>query len=65
VPVQQARILAAALKKAGVDVVLHIDPQAGHGVGNPQTIKLAEEFFDKHLEGKASCTKPASAPAAN
>ena len=53
VPVQQARILAAALKKAGVETTLHIDPGAGHGVGKPDTIKLAEEFFETHLGGKS------------
>ena len=52
VPVRQARILDAALKKASVEAVLHIDPEAGHGVMNAITIKLAEEFFDKHLKGK-------------
>jgi len=65
VPVQQAHIQAVALKKAGVEAVLHIDPEAGHGVMNAKTIKLAEEFFDKQLKGKASCTKPGSAPAPN
>jgi acetyl esterase/lipase len=62
VPVQQARILAAALEKAGVETVLHIDPEAGHGVGKPQTIKLAEEFFDQHLKGGSRLT---SSPAAS
>ncbi|HSW45036.1 MAG TPA: alpha/beta hydrolase [Phycisphaerae bacterium] len=62
VPVQQARILAAALKKAGVETVLHIDPNAGHGVGNPQTIGMAEEFLVKHLKGKSNEPATKSAP---
>ena len=61
VPVQQAHIQAVALKKAGVEAVLHIDPEAGHGVMNAKTIKLAEEFFDKHLKG--GTRSPSSAAA--
>ena len=50
VPVKQARILADALEKAGVEVTLQVLPDAGHGVLNSETAKLAAEFFDKHLK---------------
>ncbi len=54
VPVRQSRILAEALKKAGVDVTLRIIPGAGHGVNSLETQEAAAEFFRKHLNaGKA------------
>ena len=60
VPVAQARILAAAFKKTGVETVLHIDPRSGHGVGKPETRQMAEDFFGKHFGVQASvASKPA------
>jgi acetyl esterase/lipase len=58
VPVGQARILAAALKKAGVAVTLHIDPKAGHGIGTAETRRMAEDFFRKEFKVKAVASLP-------
>lgn len=60
---KHSELLTAALKKAGVDVTLHIVPKAGHGVGSPETNKLAAEFFDRHLKGatgESASTHPPS-----
>lgn len=59
VPVNQARILADALKKTGVETTLHIDPKADHGVGKPEIRKRAEEFFHKHLKAGRARSAPA------
>jgi len=59
---KHAELLAAALKKAGVEVTLKILPDAGHGVGRPETHKLAVEFFDRHLKPSihgGAATRPA------
>ncbi len=59
---KHAELLAAALKKAGVEVTLRILPDAGHGVGRPETYKLAAEFFDRHLKqptARSTATHPA------
>ncbi len=58
VPVSQARILAAALKKTNVDVTLHIDPEADHGVGRTRAREMAEDFFSKQFKVKASTSMP-------
>ncbi len=53
VPCGQSEELAAALKKAGVEVTLKKLEGAGHGgreFNNPENRKLIEEFFDKHLK---------------
>lgn len=57
VPVRQSRVLAEALKKAGVDVTLRIVPGAGHGVGSLDNQRLAKEFFDRHLKGESGPAK--------
>ena len=52
VPPGQSEELAAALKKAGVEVTLQIVPGNGHGgpgFGSPKNRKLIEDFFAKHL----------------
>lgn len=59
VPVQQARILAADLKKAGVEASLFIDPKLGHAVGTSEMREKAERFFEQHLKNRAT-TKPAA-----
>ncbi len=61
VPVQQARILKAALDKAGVEAILLIDPAAGHGIGTPDILKKTMQFLESHLNGKRTpaATKPA------
>jgi acetyl esterase/lipase len=56
VPYSQSELLAAALKKAGVEVTLTKVEGAGHGgaqFNTPDNRKLIEEFFDKHLKAKA------------
>ena len=62
VPVKHGQLMAEALQKAGVEVTLRIVPGAGHGVSSPETIKMATEFFDRHLKGKQA-TKPAGGSA--
>ena len=52
VPLQQSEVLAEALKKAGVDVKLQIIEGNGHGgpgFNSPESRKLIEDFFAKHL----------------
>jgi len=52
VPLAQSQELAKALKKAGVEVDLHVVKGSGHGGPaflSPENRKLMEEFFAKHL----------------
>ena len=52
VPVQQSKVLAEALQKAGVEVRLVIVKGNGHGgpgFNSPENRKLIEDFFAKHL----------------
>jgi acetyl esterase/lipase len=54
VPFAQSQELAAALKDAGVSVMLQKFPGAGHGgavFGKPQVRELIEKFFAKNLKG--------------
>ena len=51
-PLRQSEVLAAALKKAGVEVTLQVVKDNGHGgpgFNSPESRKLIEEFFAKHL----------------
>jgi acetyl esterase/lipase len=57
VPVSQSQSLYDALKKAGVEVTLHVVEGAGHGFDGPEIRKMVEEFFDKHLKKGADDTK--------
>jgi acetyl esterase/lipase len=50
VPLNQAEILAEALKKAGVPVTLHVAKGQGHGLGGPEVERVVREFFDKTLK---------------
>ncbi len=53
VPFGQSEELAEALRKAGVEVTLKKIEGAGHGgreFNAPETRKLIEEFFDRHLK---------------
>jgi acetyl esterase/lipase len=55
VPLQQSELLAKALRKAGVEVTLQIVKDNGHGgpgFNSPESRKLIEEFFAKHLGKK-------------
>jgi len=52
VPLNQSEVLAEALKKAGVEVMLVVVKGNGHGgpgFNCPQNRKLIEDFFAKHL----------------
>ena len=55
VPYAQSVELEAALKTAGVDVLLQPIPGAGHGNSphftSPAAQKLYRAFWDKHLKG--------------
>ena len=55
VPLKQSEDLAAALKNAGVEAKLQVIKDNGHGgpgFNTPESKKLIEDFFDKHLKGK-------------
>ena len=52
VPLRQSELLAEALKKAGVEVTLQVVKGNGHGgpgFNSPESRKLIEDFFAKHL----------------
>jgi acetyl esterase/lipase len=52
VPLRQSELLAEALKKAGVEVTLQVVKGSGHGgpgFTTPESRKLIEDFFAKHL----------------
>jgi acetyl esterase/lipase len=52
VPMAQSERFAEALKKAGVEVTLHVVKGGGHGDAkfqSPENMKLVEDFFAKHL----------------
>lgn len=50
VPLNQAEILAAALKKAGAPHTLYIVKGQGHGLGGPEVHNTVREFFDRVLK---------------
>ena len=54
VPCHQSELLAAALRKAGVDVTLIKMTGAGHGFGSAELDRRVGLFLDKHLHGKAA-----------
>jgi acetyl esterase/lipase len=54
VPLAQARLLYAALTKAGVPATLLIRPWTGHGIGDPTVTWTQNEFFDKYLKGRTA-----------
>jgi acetyl esterase/lipase len=52
VPLAQSEVLAKALKKAGVEVKLQVvegDGHGGPGFNSPESRKLIEQFFARHL----------------
>lgn len=49
VPVKQSVVFADKLKRAGVDVTLHVAKGASHGVMNAGTIPMASAFLDEYL----------------
>ena len=51
VPLKQAELLQAALKKAGASATLLKIRGGGHGIGGPQVSKRVRAFLDKHLRG--------------
>jgi acetyl esterase/lipase len=53
VPPSQSDLLNEALKKAGVETSYEVVKGAGHGgekFNTPESLKLVEDFFDKHLK---------------
>lgn len=50
VPVEESRVLADALKKAGVEATLLVVPGAGHGFITSAEAEKMLEFFDRHLK---------------
>jgi acetyl esterase/lipase len=52
VPVKQAELFEAALKKAGVDVTYVKMEGGGHGIGGPEITRRVGQFFARHLLGK-------------
>jgi acetyl esterase/lipase len=51
VPIQQAELLQAALKKAGASATFLKIQGGGHGIGGPEVTKRVRAFLDKHLRG--------------
>lgn len=49
VPLEHSRLLADALKKAGVPVTLLVAEGQGHGLGGPEVMRAVTEFFEKTL----------------
>jgi acetyl esterase/lipase len=54
VPVNQAHFFDEKLTAAGVEHKLFIVKGGGHGVLNPETIRMALALFDKHLKNSAA-----------
>lgn len=52
VPLQQAEVLHAALKKAGADATFVKIEAGGHGISGPEVQRRVEAFFEKHLRGQ-------------
>jgi acetyl esterase/lipase len=52
VPLEQAEVLHAALKKAGADTTLVKIEGGGHGFGGPEVQKRVQNFFEKHLRAQ-------------
>ena len=64
VPISQSEELAAALKKAGVEVTFQVVKGNGHGGPdflNPENRKLILDFFDKHLRNEV-VARPSANP---
>lgn len=49
VPLQQSEVLYQALKKAGVQVKLHVARGGKHGFGSPGLNQVMLQFFENHL----------------
>ena len=62
VPVEQSRLLHAALEKAGVTSTLWVVKGGGHGASNPETNRAIVTFFEKHV--KNAKAKGPAVPAA-
>jgi dipeptidyl aminopeptidase/acylaminoacyl peptidase len=54
VPMNQAELLADALRRAGVAVELHAVQGGGHGITSPEAYRRVAAFFDGHLGGTAA-----------
>ena len=66
VPLAQSESLAAALKKAGVEVTLVVVQGNGHGgpgFNSPENRKLIEDFFARHLGKGRPAAKAEAQPA--
>lgn len=54
VPFKHSQVFYDKLKGLGVDVTLHVVKNGNHSAAvSPDTIKMANAFFDKHLKTKA------------
>lgn len=64
VPLEQAEIPYAALKKAGVDATFVKIEGGGHGIGGPEVLNRVRAFFEKQLRGQdvEVSDKPIPAP---
>jgi len=62
VPFNQSELLYEALKKAGVNVHLHVMKGADHGppFAQPDVIEMVANFFDHYLKGKTNDIKSAA-----
>jgi acetyl esterase/lipase len=52
VPLDQSKLLEAALKNAGVTVRLFVAENQGHAITGPEVSDVVSAFFDRHLKGK-------------
>jgi acetyl esterase/lipase len=52
VPLEQAELLQAALKKAGAEAILVEVEGGGHGIRGPEVSKRVRAFFAKYLRGE-------------
>jgi acetyl esterase/lipase len=66
VPLEQAELFYAALKKAGAEATFVKIIGGGHGIGGPEVLKRVQAFFEKHLRGQnvAVSDQPIEAPPA-
>jgi acetyl esterase/lipase len=60
VPLEQSVKLAEALRRAGADVTLQVYTGAGHGgraFSSPESWKMIEDFFARHLHTEKPCQR--------
>ncbi len=59
VPLRHSEILRSALRRAGIEVTMHMTRGAPHGWNLAPPIQVVVEFFDKHLKQKPATQRTA------